>query len=126
MDTAGKKHGGFTLVELLVVIVIIGILVALLLTAIKAAREDARATQCLNNQQELSKAIIHYETVKQRLPGVLSRANPSDPDSAVINWVMTIFGALGRMDLWQYWQDGPIDKTTGDPKTSVKVGQLIC
>ena len=47
-----KKRLGFTLVELLVVISIIGILIGLLLPAVQAAREAARRAQCLNNQRQ--------------------------------------------------------------------------
>lgn len=127
MNSTRKNRTGFTLVEMLVVIFIIVILIGLLMPAINAAREAARATKCFNNQQELAKAIIHYETAKNRLPGVLSFVNPSDPTkSAKVNWVMSIFGELGRMDLWQYWQDGPLDNITTLPKVAVKVGQLIC
>src|SRR5689334_2705372 len=58
----------FTLVELLVVIAIIGILVALLLPAIQAAREAARRSKCQSNLHNLALACLNYESSKKRLP----------------------------------------------------------
>jgi len=92
-STRRDKRFAFTLVELLVVIAIIGVLVALLLPAVQAAREAARRCSCLNNISQLALGVHNYEFSTERLPsGTINPEGPirSEPEGQHVSWLVQI------------------------------------
>lgn len=96
---------GFTLVELLVVITIIGILIALLLPAVQAAREAARKMQCINNLKQLGLACLTHEHVFGFLPSgggvdyVLGDPDLGVGDTQQGGWLFSILPYLEQQPL---------------------------
>lgn len=83
----GELRTGFTLVEMLVVITIIGIVVALLMPAVSASRESDRRTTCVNNFKQISLAILTYaEASKVLPPGTICATSPVAPGNQYDVW----------------------------------------
>ncbi|MDP6469165.1 MAG: DUF1559 domain-containing protein [Pirellulaceae bacterium] len=97
-----KQHRGFTYIELLTVIAIIGVLVALLLPAVQAATEAARRMSCANNLTQVILAVQEYESTHQVYPpGTVDTSGPifHVPQGYHHNWISQILPFLEQEPL---------------------------
>jgi len=105
----------FTLVELLVVIAIIGVLIALLLPAVQAARESARQTQCRNHLKQVGLAAILYQDSQRRY------ANHIDRPIFTGTWLVAIMPYFEQGALYDRWAKAVAGKA---PRGSTAVQEL--
>jgi prepilin-type N-terminal cleavage/methylation domain-containing protein len=92
-------RAAFTLVELLVVIAIIGVLVALLLPAVQAAREAARRMQCGNNIKQFALGGINFEVARGHFPKG-NYATGTFPEGGNVSWMFVAMGYLEQRNLY--------------------------
>ncbi|MEQ8849926.1 DUF1559 domain-containing protein [Botrimarina sp.] len=110
--TTRRRARAFTLVELLVVIAIIGILVALLLPAVQAARESARRVQCTNNLRQIGLGLMNYHDTNGNFPpGSVSMGN-SSRTSEWQNWGICILPFVEETALFDQYD---FEKNNADP-----------
>lgn len=148
---AARISRGFTLVELLVVISIIGLLVALLLPAVQATREVARRLQCVNNLKQIGLALHNYEGVHSVLPpamiwtgqgepygagllpiGTFDRVamgiSPgNEPDRLHANWIMLLLPYLEQSPVHESFDlQVPVDDTSNRAARTTGLSVMKC
>jgi len=115
--TMKRTAHAFTLVELLVVIAIIGVLVALLLPAIQAARESGRRSQCSNNLKQIGLAIHQYELNNKRLPaGAIWRSAPKVRKGSILFFLLPFIEESGLYNT--------VDVRSSDLDAAVNTAQI--
>ena len=101
-----RHQKAFTLIELLIVIVIIGLLAAMLMPAISSAREAARRTQCVNRLRQLAVATENHHSTHQAFPPARLMSRPGDSNQcggAEATWLVRILPYLEEEHVYAKW-----------------------
>jgi len=117
-------------VELLVVIAIIGVLVALLLPAVQAARAAARRVQCVNNVKQLALGVLNYESANGTLPSALEfpeNQNPATTPNVGPNWVIAILPFIEQKSVYDSFDlSVPISDPLNEKARSQVLSGMLC
>jgi prepilin-type N-terminal cleavage/methylation domain-containing protein len=117
---SGLGRSGFTLIECLVVVSILGVLAALILVAVQGARESGRRLQCLNNLKQIGLAFASYESTHRVYPSVQPRsrdrlANHFSPVARILSELdqRAVFHSLNFQVAQGHNEAAPDNRTAG-------------
>ncbi|MDR2704694.1 MAG: DUF1559 domain-containing protein [Planctomycetaceae bacterium] len=117
-----RTLNGFTLIELIVVIIIIGMLAGLLIPSLPYAHESGRRQTCLNNQAGIALGCINYESTHRELPGWRQTlANGRE-----VSWVAMLLPYLEYNKAWEILSAELPDQKEIDAVSSLSIGMLRC
>ncbi len=128
-----RRGSGFTLVELLVTISIIGVLVGMLLPALGMAREAARRSSCMNNLSQIGKALITYDADKTVLPGwrnpldtfTSQRVNANERPKAMVSWTVMILPFFDQREIYD-WHETYTTTAAVDDVATKRISGYVC
>ena len=105
MEWYSKRSLGFSLVELLVVLAILGVLIGLVLPSLQAAREAARKMQCQNQIRQVGIAILNFESAQHVFPASgWTQAGPGNPHGKYVGWRTMILPYLEQTNVRSLYQ----------------------
>jgi prepilin-type processing-associated H-X9-DG protein len=118
------------------VIAIIGVLVALLMSAIQAAREASRRSQCANNMRQLSLAVLNYESLRKELPPAGIARVMKDPKFGVdifnplggtrFSWVVEVLPFMEEHSLFDKFEHTKTIMSQDQNPQAVSIENLLC
>ncbi|MEO9931867.1 DUF1559 domain-containing protein [Rhodopirellula bahusiensis] len=118
---------GFTLVELLVVIAVIGVLVGLLLPAVQAAREAMRRASCQNNLHQIGLALHNYHAAHNKFPPGAIEVRPQFPNGKQFAWSAFVLPFMEQSGLNEQIDFGlPFDALDNEPAAATVLPAYLC
>jgi prepilin-type N-terminal cleavage/methylation domain-containing protein len=133
MSRRTTSNLGFTLVELLTVIAIIGILVGLALPGLAAAREAMRRASCNTNLRTLGTAAANHEIQKGEYPGYMKAMGvykgAGTPHVKVGTWGVALLPTLDNQSAYEVWSDDSVSILNGtsyDVQKIIDIQQMQC
>ena len=124
---AWQRRSGFTLVELLVVLAILGILASLVLVSVQAARESARRIGCLNNFRQIGIALHGYHSFHGTFPPGGIEPRPIWKNGRQFAWSALLLGHLEHQSVAETIDFGrPFDHPTNAEAAATVLSVYLC